>query len=183
LHWPLVDLDIHIRPEDQGDGRVMIVRFGHVSMPNYISDLNDQPFKDMSKTARCVESNLVTGSYSMGFPIDVRKQHAVPEGKPSQFSCWQQTGLTVIGVTHILYDLTGWSMQFFACDVQLLKGASLIDTNYGNSDVMIWHRVHPGLATDRQEVKIAFRHRKVGAKYKWRCGTGKANCSPSMNSL
>jgi hypothetical protein len=178
LHWPLVDLDIHIRPEDQGDGRVMVVKFGHVSTPNYISDLNDQPFKDMSKTARCVESNLVTGSYSMSFPINLRKRDSLPEGEPSQFSCWQQTGLTITGVTQILYNLTGWSLQFFASDVQLLKGASLIDTNYGNSDVLIWHRV-----TDRQEVKIAFRHRKMGAKYKWRCGTGKAHHSTSMNSL
>ncbi|KAF2995675.1 hypothetical protein E8E13_002585 [Curvularia kusanoi] len=162
LHWPHIDLDI--QRKDQGDGRVMTVEFGHVSMPNYISDLNDQPFKDTNKTARCVKSNLVTGSYTICFPIDSRIQDAVPEG-----------------ISHILYNLTGWSMQFFASDVQLLKGTSLIDTNYGKSDVMIWQKVPPETATDHREVKIAFRHREEGAKYRWRCGT--VDVSPVSKKL
>lgn len=73
----------------------------------------------------------------------------------------------------MLENLTGWTICFFASDVELVKGNSFLGTNYGISDVILWKRLHEGFSASKLEVKITFRHRQAKPNYVWRSGTGK----------
>lgn len=79
----------------------------------------------------------------------------------------------MIGVQKMLEYLTGWTICFFASDVELAKDKMFLDTNYSVSDVILWKRLNESSGASKLEVKITFRHRRAKPNYAWRSGTGK----------
>lgn len=69
--------------------------------------------------------------------------------------------------------LTGWSICFFAPNVQLAKDKLIWDTNYGLSDVILWTRHRSTHDAMTLEVKITFRHCRAKPNYVWRSACGK----------
>ncbi|KAJ4984610.1 dual specificity mitogen-activated protein kinase kinase 1 [Stagonosporopsis vannaccii] len=155
IHWPDLDLDIRVESSHANSQHSMVIRFDQVSTPNYTSDVANEPWVDKSKVARCIASNLVLGTYSMAFPYEPGSASRIPDG-----------------VKQTLEYLTGWTLCFFAADVQLAKDKLIWDTNYGASDVMVWTRRRAAHDNDdaatQPDVKMTFRHRRARPNYIWR---------------
>ncbi|CAI9629178.1 hypothetical protein GT037_001505 [Alternaria burnsii] len=150
IHWSNLDLDIQIK------SGVMVIRFDQVSTPHYYSDINNEPWKDETKIARYTGSALVLSEYSMTFPCSFGNSTFLPEGLKQMFE-----------------SLTGWTMCFFASDVEIKKTNTLPKTNYGESDVILWKRCLEVQSSVRQVAQITFRHRNrmPGKGYLWRSGS------------
>jgi hypothetical protein len=74
----------------------------------------------------------------------------------------------------MLEFLTGWTICFFASDVEIKKVKWSSNTSYGGSDVILWKRCSEGQSSVRQVAQITFRHRNRsdGKGYLWRSGSG-----------
>lgn len=83
IHWPNLDLDICIVPEQEEAQRAMIIRFDQVSSPHYTSNIGNEPWVDESKIARYKASSLVFSAYSMTFPFGLNSSSSLPEGRHS----------------------------------------------------------------------------------------------------
>lgn len=80
IHWRNLDLDIKIESD------VMVIRFDQVSSPYYKSNINNELWKDESRTALFKESELVFSEYSMKFPYSSENLTFLPEGTCLSFT-------------------------------------------------------------------------------------------------
>ena len=80
VHWRNLDLDIKIESD------IMVIRFDQVSSPYYKSNINNELWKDESRTALFKESELVFSEYSMNFPCSSENSTFLPVGTCLSFT-------------------------------------------------------------------------------------------------